>query len=435
MAGVDAPRVSRLPDTTPTGGVRAAVGLGPFCKLVRYVTMDVMAHVDVPVAVENPLGDREQPPRPELVAAGNSLPKLKVLAKASGLACLAWPVAAVKAAAAAALGVSMGSIFTAGIRSITGHAMNVTLLCVVNGYGFTSLYVHARLYAVWSQQNHSYDDKVLPPMAKLQKLRVTPAGAAELKSQADGQAVQVFGLVIPFTAMIWAFWHYDISDCPEWVLVLFWVHVCFVAGTLERLCVGTCRACTIIVRDQVQQCTANLVKIVERSELEGGDVEQPVAWNSKATMQQLDHVQHKLIPLCEQYVNPLVMCFGMNSMICGVLFTYLGGTGKISDSLLPNAGLQFGGVICYVNCFDLLKGPMSISNASVDLLKVANRARVSVSVEQSREVDVLIDFLKDQNALRGPGYTMFGQLVTPATFWSACGGVATMVVGTFVSSI
>lgn len=71
----------------------------------------------------------------------------------------------------------------------------------------------------------------------------------------------------------------------------------------------------------------------------------------------------------------------------------------------------------------------------MELLTVADRVRMSVPVEQSREVDVLLDFLKDHNTLRGPGYTMGGQLVTPSAFWSACGALSTLVVGTFVSSI
>lgn len=400
-----------------------------------------MTFVDGPAAVDNPLGEDARPPRAQLDIAGEHMPKLKMLAKAAGVAGLPAPVVGLKAVVTAALGVLVSWFITDGLYALNGHAKNIVLAVLVVVFGPGSLLQHAQMYTVWSSKGSLDNVDGDAPMIKLQRLRVSPAAADELKAHADGHAISHIAQTPVWVAGSCAAWFFDISAASDWLLGAWCVWLIFLESTVAVLGVATCRASAIVVRNQLQQCTSTLTAIIERSKSEVGDLEQPTeatavaAREVKAMMQQLDYVHHETIPLCQQCANPTIICAGVCQLSLGVMFTYLGATSQMSDSVVFNGIIQVFALTNYYGCFQLLAAPMSVSAASMELLTVVNRIRMLASVELSREANVMIDFLKDQNNLHGPGYTIGGQLITPGGVWSVCGALSTVVVGAFFSSI
>eukprot|EP01048_Picozoa_sp_COSAG05_P010264 COSAG05_NODE_892_length_6724_cov_32.630491_6_plen_85_part_00 len=78
-------------------------------------------------------------------------------------------------------------------------------------------------------------------------------------------------------------------------------------------------------------------------------------------------------------------------------------------------------------------GPLVVSTASIDLLDAVNNIRLVIPAHQYAEADQLCHFLKEQNGLRGPGYMVFGMMVTPAAIGGAWISLTGVVVGALPS--
>ena len=52
---------------------------------------------------------------------------------------------------------------------------------------------------------------------------------------------------------------------------------------------------------------------------------------------------------------------------------------------------------------------MGVSDALIDLMNAATAVRVAVPIEQAREVDQLMCYLREQNGLHGPAYMIGGR--------------------------
>ena len=112
---------------------------------------------------------------------------------------------------------------------------------------------------------------------------------------------------------------------------------------------------------------------------------------------------------------------------------YLGMTRKEELSLLVTFHVL--ALVFLKSAYDMFAGPLSVASAIDDLVQTANRLRIATPVEWSVEVAQLLDYIRDQNGLAGPGYVMAGQLFTKRLLWNIAGSFFALLMGALASSL
>ena len=279
----------------------------------------------------------------------------------------------------------------------------------------------------------------------LQDLYVTPRGAKALKKRAEAQAGQGLAWFVLALAPAVGFWYAGIFEVP-WMPAPMFIGV-FALGIMiglpfQEACTATVIACTLIVRDQVEQAAERMQRQVEDKLLPRKDTASSVddpdtpatVWDYEREIAELHRLFGKLIPMCEQATGGIVATYGTTLAFGGAAHTYIGAScelGSTSASLFM-IGLSvtfWQGVLVY------LYWPMQISSAATHVVEAANNLRVVVPVEQRGSLDQMVAFIEKQNSSQGPGFRLAGVVVTPAAFWRVAVTVVSLLVGAVANTI
>ena len=210
----------------------------------------------------------------------------------------------------------------------------------------------------------------------------------------------------------------------------------------QEACTATVIACTLIVRDQVEQAAERMQRQVEDKLLPPKDTASSVddpdtpatVWDYEREIAELHRLFGKLIPMCEQATGGIVATYGTTLAFGGAAHTYIGASGELgsTSASLFMIGLSvtfWQGVLVY------LYWPMQISSAATRVVEAANDLRVVVPIEQRSSLHEMVAFIKEQNSSQGPGFRLAGVVVTPAAFWRVAVTVVSLVVGAVANTI
>jgi hypothetical protein len=278
----------------------------------------------------------------------------------------------------------------------------------------------------------------------LQDLYVTPRGAASLKKRAEAQAGQGLAWFVLGHPVAVGVWYSGLFDVPVpdpvfiGVTTLGWM----IARRFQEACTTTVIACTLIVRDQVEQAAERMQRQVEDKLLPPKDTASSVddpdtpatVWDYEREIAELHRLFGKLIPMCEQATGGIVATYGTTLAFGGAAHTYIGASGELgsTSASLFMIGLSvtfWQGVLVY------LYWPMQISSAATRVVEAANDLRVVVPVEQRSSLHEMVAFIEKQNSSQGPGFRLAGVVVTPAAFWRVAATVVSLLVGAVANTI
>ena len=272
----------------------------------------------------------------------------------------------------------------------------------------------------------------------LQDMYVTPRGAKVLKKRAEAQAGQGLAWFVLALPAAFGFLYagiFEVPWMPDPVFIglnaLGWM----IALPNQEACTTTVIACTLIVRDQVEQAAERMQRQVKENLLLPKDSDTPaIIWNYELEIAELYKLFGELIPMCEQATGGLVATYGTVLAFGGALFTYVGASGELGSTVASLIFIGFSvtfwqGVLVY------LYWPMQISSAATRVVEAANNLRVVVPIEQRSSLHEMVAFIKEQNSSQGPRFRLAGVVVTPAAFWRVAATVVTVVVGAVANTI
>jgi hypothetical protein len=272
----------------------------------------------------------------------------------------------------------------------------------------------------------------------LQDLYVTPRGAKALKKRAEAQAGQGLAWFVLALAPAVGFWYAGIFEVP-WMPAPMFIGV-FALGIMiglpfQEACTATVIACTLIVRDQVEQAAERMQRQVKDNLLPPKDPDTPaIIWDYELEIAELYKLFGELIPMCEQATGGLVATYGTTLAFGGAVFTYVGASGELGST--PGSLILIGfSVTFWQAVLVYLYWPMQISSAATRVVEAANDLRVVVPIEQRSSLHEMVAFIKEQNSSQGPGFRLAGVVVTPAAFWRVAVTVVSLVVGAVANTI
>jgi hypothetical protein len=223
-------------------------------------------------------------------------------------------------------------------------------------------------------------------------------------------------------------WYTNISDI-HWAFYIALVPLGTVVAVWTAIASGIGEANLLICNDQVEQC----VKKIESIDLESG-------WDTLSVMDNIHHACHHSVKTCERTNVTKVIGFS-TSLSMGMLLVYSTLMGHLGNNIFVRLVTLVVANVIVVYGFRTFMGAMLITSNSIKVFDAANGLRVrmagagdDVNEKHAARIENIMAYLSALNASQGPGFTMFGVIVTPRLVWGVCATVVSTVASLTIST-